>query len=80
MEAELWHRVEDLYHRALELDESRRASFLEQSCEGDEVLRREVESLLAHERRAEHFIESPALDVMGNWSPTSRRQPELKRT
>ena len=65
MEPELWRRVEDLYHRALELDESRRAEFLEHSCAEDEVVRREVESLLAHEKAAEHFIESPALEVMG---------------
>ena len=65
MEPELWRRVEDLYHRALEVDESRRAEFLDHSCTDDEVLRREVESLLAHEKAAEHFIESPALEVMG---------------
>jgi eukaryotic-like serine/threonine-protein kinase len=62
---ELWHRVEDLYHRAMELDESRRSEFLEDSCGDDQALRREVESLLAHEKAAEHFIESPALEVMG---------------
>jgi serine/threonine protein kinase len=49
----------------LELDESSRAEFLEHSCQHDPVLRREVESLLAHEKAAEHFIESPALEVMG---------------
>jgi serine/threonine protein kinase/tetratricopeptide (TPR) repeat protein len=57
--------VEDLFHRALELDESRRAGFLKHSCADDEVLRREVESLLAQEKAAQHFIESPALEVMG---------------
>jgi serine/threonine protein kinase/tetratricopeptide (TPR) repeat protein len=65
VEPELWHRVEALYHRALEVEESRRAEFLEHSCTGDEALRREVESLLAHEKRAEQFIESPAMEVMG---------------
>jgi len=65
VEPELWHRAEALYRRALEIEENRRAEFLEHSCTGDEALRREVESLLAHEKRAEQFIESPALDVMG---------------
>jgi len=65
VEPELWRRVEDLCHRALELDASRRAEFLERSCGGDEVLRREVESLLVHEKGAENFIESPALEAMG---------------
>jgi eukaryotic-like serine/threonine-protein kinase len=65
VEPELWHRVEDLYHQALELNESRRAEFLEHSCGNDEILRREVQSLLDHEKAAEHFIESPAVEVMG---------------
>ena len=65
MEPELYHRVKDLCQRALDLDESRRAEFIDQSCGDDEVLRREVESLLAHEKAAEHFIDSPALEVAG---------------
>jgi len=65
VEPELWRRVEDLYHRALELDESRRAGFLKNACGDDHVLRHEVESLLAQEKAAEYFIESPALEVMG---------------
>jgi serine/threonine protein kinase len=65
VDPELWRRVEDLYHRALELEESLRAEFVEHSCGNDEVLRREVESLLAHENKAQHFIELPALEIMG---------------
>jgi eukaryotic-like serine/threonine-protein kinase len=65
VEPELWRRVEELYHRAVQLDESRRADFLKHSCRDDEVLRREVESLLAHEKQAAHFIESTALEVLG---------------
>jgi eukaryotic-like serine/threonine-protein kinase len=65
VEPELWRRVEELFHRALELEGSRRAEFLERACIDNEVLRREVESLLAHEKGAEHFIESPALEAMG---------------
>ena len=66
MEPELWRRVEEICNQALALHESQRAEFLEHACGHDEVIRREVESLLAHEKEAEHFIESPALDVMGN--------------
>jgi serine/threonine protein kinase/Tol biopolymer transport system component len=65
MEPELWRRVEELCQRAMELDPSRRAEFLERSCGNDKELRRKVDALLAHEKRAEHFIESPALEVMG---------------
>src|SRR5579864_421982 len=65
MKPEVWRRVEELCQRALELDETRRAEFLESAYGGDNELRREVESLLAHEKKAEQFIESPALEVAG---------------
>jgi serine/threonine protein kinase/tetratricopeptide (TPR) repeat protein len=65
MERELWRRVEELCQGAMELDQSRRAEFLERSCGADKELRRRVEALLAHETKAEDFIESPALEVIG---------------
>ena len=80
MEPELWRRVEELCQRAMELDQSNRAEFLERSCGGDKELRRQVEVLLAHEREAEHFIESPALEVIGKMvaSESETRQGESK--
>ena len=63
MKAERWQQVERLYHASLERGAEERADFLEEACAGDEGLRREVESLLAYEARAENFIESPALEV-----------------
>ena len=36
MEPKLWRRVEELCQRAMALDPSRRAEFLERSCGGDE--------------------------------------------
>jgi eukaryotic-like serine/threonine-protein kinase len=65
MEPDRWHQVEELCQRALELDSGSRTEFLKQSCGNDEALRLEVESLLAHEKEAERFIESSALQVMG---------------
>ena len=63
MDSDRWQRVEQLCHAALEREESQRAAFLNEACADDEELRREVESLLAFERQAEHFIETPALEV-----------------
>ncbi len=63
MEPERWRRVEDLYHSALDRHQNDRAPFLERACEGDEDLRREVESLLSCNNQAADFIESPALQV-----------------
>jgi predicted ATPase/serine/threonine protein kinase len=65
MKRELWRRVEELCQKALDLDESRRAEFLVSACGNDDGLRKEVESLLAHGKKAEQFIESPALEVAG---------------
>ena len=71
MEAERWRQIEQLYHSALEREESRRAAFLEQACGGDESLRREVESLLAQVDDTESFLETPALDLAARDLATS---------
>jgi hypothetical protein len=65
VDPELWRKVEDLCQSALELEESQRAEFLARACAGDEALRHKVESLLAHDGTAKHFMESPALEVVG---------------
>ena len=61
MERVRWQEIDRLYHLALEHEDSRWAEFLEQSCGGDEALRREVESLLAYEKPTEPFMEAPSL-------------------
>ena len=57
MTPERWQRVEQLLHSALKLEEKHRTDFLEQACDGDEALAKEVESLLAceSEGKAESF-------------------------
>ena len=65
MKPETWRQVEKICQRALELDESSRPEFLQSACAGDSALLREVESLLAHEKTAKHFIEAPALEAAG---------------
>ncbi len=65
MKPERWGRIESIFHKALEAEESRRAAVLEESCAGDEDLRREVESLLAHHTEAGSFIETPAFADAG---------------
>jgi serine/threonine-protein kinase len=44
-----WQRIEDIFHRAVELAPEARSAFLDKMCAGDASLRKEVESLLAHE-------------------------------
>jgi len=60
MDAERWQKIERIFHAALQADPSRRSAILEDSCAGDESLRREVESLLVHHANADTFIETPA--------------------
>src|SRR5712691_4512335 len=42
-----WQKIKDLFGEALELDAAERKAFLDQACDGDPSLRREVDSLLA---------------------------------
>jgi hypothetical protein len=63
-----WQEIDRLYHAALEREASQRAAFLAASCP-DESLRREVESLLDYDARAENFIEAGALEVASQLEP-----------
>jgi hypothetical protein len=58
-----WLELERLYHAALERPPEERASFVEQACAHDEWLRRELESLLAHDRPEDDFLDQPAIGV-----------------
>jgi Tol biopolymer transport system component len=44
---ERWQKIEQLYHTALEREPGGRSAFLDQACQDDAELRREVEALLA---------------------------------
>ena len=63
MKAARWKKVNDLFESAIERAPEERAAFLDESCYGDEDMRREVESLLTSHERAENFIELPAFEV-----------------
>jgi non-specific serine/threonine protein kinase/serine/threonine-protein kinase len=64
MQPERWSRLEHLYHTAMEQAEDQRTAFLERSCADDDALRREVESLIAHARKAGGIIDEPALELV----------------
>jgi eukaryotic-like serine/threonine-protein kinase len=48
MTPDRWQTIERLYHATLERSPSERDGFLAGACQGDEALRTEVESLIAH--------------------------------
>src|SRR5499426_1701291 len=58
-----WEEINRIYDAALGLTKEARPAFLERNCQGDEELRREVESLLAYDQQAQQFIDRPALQL-----------------
>jgi tetratricopeptide (TPR) repeat protein len=63
MDAERWKQVDDLLQSALRTPSDRREEFLRQACAGDALLEQEIKSLLSSHRRAEDFLEQPAMQV-----------------
>src|SRR5262245_46973173 len=53
MTPERWQDIDRLFHAALEHDPVERAAFLDETCDGDEELRREVAALLAADAKAD---------------------------
>src|SRR5437762_4178013 len=60
---EHWKEIEAVFEKALELSTNARTAFLEKSCDGDEELRREVESLLESHASAGSFIDERTLFI-----------------
>src|SRR5215467_14810258 len=58
-----WTTVKRIHQSALDKDPSERTAFVDESCGGDETVRREVHSLLAYGPDAESFLERPAVDI-----------------
>src|SRR2546427_508710 len=61
-----WQQVTDLFEQALERPREERAEFLKSACAGDDVLLREVESLLAQHDAESGFLESPAVAAVAD--------------
>ena len=63
MTSERWRRIEQIYDAALQRAPGERGAFLDSACGEDEMLRREVERLLAANDQAGDFLASPAWEV-----------------
>jgi TolB-like protein/Tfp pilus assembly protein PilF len=61
---ERWNEIEGIFERALELPTNERTEFLRESCNDDEELRREVESLLESHASAGTFIDEPCFFIV----------------
>ena len=66
MSAADWSRLKTTFHAAVDLPAGEREAFLDQACGDDDVLRREVASLLAEADDADCPIERQA-EQMGGW-------------
>ena len=77
MTPERWQRVEELYHGAYATPAGERAAFLADACRDDEVLRRQVESLL-NESSHDGFLAAPTLGAAAELtSCMSHRVPDM---
>jgi serine/threonine protein kinase len=64
---ERWAQIEELFHRTVQCDPQRQTALLDEACDGDNDLRREVEMLLATKERASDRLEAAVqvgLDVV----------------
>ena len=74
MDAERWEHIQTLFMAALEREAAERATFLDEACADDSVLRRQVEALLhAHEDSHALAIENRLLNI----EPIEAADPEM---
>jgi serine/threonine protein kinase len=68
-----WKEIEPILDAALARAPHERAAIIADACDGDEALRREVESLLAQESAADHLFGTPGFVLAaGSFDPEAR--------
>ena len=75
MTPDRWEQINRLYYAALEVETKERVQFLEESCQGDSEMRKEVETLLAMHEKAGEFLDQPAIEVVAR--QVSEEPPSL---
>src|SRR5262249_48701909 len=63
MTPERWQQVKAIFNSAINYRPEERAQFISQACSGDDVLRSEVESLVASHEQSGSFIDEPAVKI-----------------
>lgn len=56
-----WHEIKEIFYAALQQAPEDREQFLNESCQDDEHMRREVESMLSSSDSAGSFMQNPAV-------------------
>jgi eukaryotic-like serine/threonine-protein kinase len=76
VEAERWHKIEQIYNEALACEVAHRSALLDRFCGNDVSLRGEVESLLNYSECTATDLEKPALEILAEeLAGDLRRQP-----
>ena len=63
MKRERWQQIDNLLQSALARSPEERSAFLTRACDEDELLRSEVESLIASHEDASNFLETPMSQI-----------------
>ena len=63
MTPERWKQINEVFQHALAHQSDERAAYLHRSCDGDDDLRHEVESLLASFEKSDNFLETSLAEV-----------------
>jgi eukaryotic-like serine/threonine-protein kinase len=72
---ERWQRVKAIFISAQSCAPAERAGFLDEECEGDEIIRGEVESLLAADSTNDDFLSEPAYEMAAEM--LAEKKPEF---
>jgi Tol biopolymer transport system component len=78
--SERWQQIVRIYQDAMDLPVEERAAFLDQACAGDDVLRRDLEALIAANDRMGDFLEAPLDDLATEVLANRLAQPQFGQT
>src|SRR6185436_6346868 len=63
MTPDRWKQVKEIFHSALQYEPVQRSVFVSSACGGDELLRKEVESVSSSHEKDGTFMDSPAYEA-----------------
>src|ERR1035438_8191779 len=66
MTPERWQQVKDIFDRAVECSPALRMAYIQDHCDDDEELQREVESLLASDTQTGSLLDNPLIEKNGS--------------
>ena len=76
MTPEQWQKLRPILESAMELEPDSRPAYVDSACAGDEVLRREILSLLSEPNKSDRFLMEPALDMVRRHMAQDQAQME----